>query len=714
MGKYRITDPSGSTFEITAPDGASESEIMSYAQKNIGSPQHIGGGQSPAPAPEPADARSMLKQASDYMSGLTDEALNTATFGMADKVKDLGGNWGTNAGNYIAGLINPDSKPVNPPQRSNEQRAEFREKNPVSSFVASMAGGGANPIAGKVGQYMGAGKSLPSQMARGSAGGAGLSATQAIGESDGPITERLKAGIEPAIVGAMVGPLVPAAIKGGAKFVEGAKNQLARLSPKMQLTQAARKMSEAMDADGFTPETALAELKRLGPDSTLADLGENTQALMYSVFAKSGPGSQTVSNFYKGRQFGRPNPKTGLQEGGNAERVEGAIDDLDFGKYHDRTALDKLQNEASELYKGAYAGNQVIDHPVINRILNTPDGRKAMQQARRSMNNEGKNLSMVDKELTAQAREGGVVTGKGVGDGLKLEYLDKVKKALYDLAEKERDSITGRMTDVGRSITEMRKQLTSALDEADSTGLYSQARKVSGGKLAAESAKRKGNNFISKSEFADEQTMADEIADMSAHELQNFRIGVANALKSRVGAKKFGGNATGAVKGNNALERKISVAFGDNATFLKFKNQLLAEDQLFKTYSKLTGSQTAKNLTSIDASNTDPGLIVQGLTTAGKGNLGGGVAQVTMGIKDKLLLPQDISNELAKILTGRNLTPIQQQYKAQIMSKLRQKGLSSELLGGSSGTIGSSGEPVNVRVDSNTRRSLANQLMQGR
>ena len=134
--------PDGKTVKF--PDGMGVQDIESALQGIAG-----GQTQAPAPAPAPADDRSMLKQASDYMSGLTDEALNTATFGMADRVKDFAGDMGTNAGNYIGGLINPDSRKAYSPQRSNEQRAEFREENPVSSFVASMAGGGANPIAGR-------------------------------------------------------------------------------------------------------------------------------------------------------------------------------------------------------------------------------------------------------------------------------------------------------------------------------------------------------------------------------------------------------------------------------------------------------------------------------------------------------------------------------------------------------------------------------------
>jgi hypothetical protein len=36
MGVYEVTSPDGQTYEVNAPDGASEAEIMAYAQKNMG------------------------------------------------------------------------------------------------------------------------------------------------------------------------------------------------------------------------------------------------------------------------------------------------------------------------------------------------------------------------------------------------------------------------------------------------------------------------------------------------------------------------------------------------------------------------------------------------------------------------------------------------------------------------------------------------------
>jgi hypothetical protein len=665
MGKYRITDPSGSTYEITAPDGANESEIMSYAKKNMAQPPTVEP-QEKAEAPWQEDVKGFIR-----------EVGNTASFGLTDKIGDAT----QEAENYWREKLG--MAPSENTKSSHELREQFREQHPVISTGASIAGGIANPVARAAGSWAMGGK-LPAQMLKGSVSGAGLSGAQAIGETEGGMAERLKAGGDAAMVGAAVGPLIPAAVKGVSAGVGKLKNSLAAYgSQEMQLSQASRLMTKALKDDGFTPETALAKLKELGPESTLADLGDNTRSIMHSVYARGGEGSQKVARHFSQRQGGTPNPQTGLQQGHAAGRVEGMIDDLGFGKYHDRTALDKLQKEASELYTKAYSANKVIDHPEINAILNRDLMKPVMAQARKGMNMTGRNVSQYSKEATDQFIEGG---GSGkVGAGLKLEFLDKMKKRLWSLSQKAKQSGD---SDLASDYSQVRRDLTKALDEADETGFYAQARAKSGGKLASAEARERGKNFISKNEFSDEHAMAEELAEMSADELQNFRMGIAQALKGRVGAKQYkAGNAPDAIKGNDALERRIRVAFGDDASFVKFKNQLLAEDELHKTYSKLTGSQTNKNAGSVDYS-TDPNDILQGLQTATHSPVRGTI-QTAMGIKDKLLMPKSMSGELADLLTSQNLTPIQEQFKAQIMSQARQGKLSQLLLQGGAGATGS-------------------------
>jgi hypothetical protein len=56
----------------------------------------------------------------------------------------------------------------------------------------------------------------------------------------------------PQCVGGVVGPLIPAGVKAGSALWTGAKNQMARMSPEMQLTSASRQLSQALKDDGFT------------------------------------------------------------------------------------------------------------------------------------------------------------------------------------------------------------------------------------------------------------------------------------------------------------------------------------------------------------------------------------------------------------------------------------------------------------------------------
>ena len=633
--------------------------------------------QEPADAPWQEDVKGFIRQVG---SG--------ATFGLSDRFADGMQSFE----NDVRESFGFD--PSENVKTSKQYRDQFAEQHPYISTGASIAGGIVNPIARGVGNWAIAGKSLPGRMLKGSASGAGLGGAQAIGESDGPITERLKAGRDAAIIGAAIGPIIPAAVKVGSAAWTGIGNKLAAYgSPEMQLSQASRLMAKALKDDGYTVETALAKLKELGPSSTLADLGDSTRSVLRAVYDRGGIGAQKVAKFFSKRQGGgmipEGQPGAGLQTGHAAGRVEGMIDDLGFGKYHDKTALEKMQKEATKLYDDAYAANQVVDDTTINSLLNREGMGEVMEKARDGMRLRGQSVSKYSPDATSQhIAEGG--TGK-VGEGLKLKYLDKIKRVLYDMEEGERDSITGRLTDKGGAWQEIRRDLTKALDKADSTGLYAQARQKAGGKLASEQARRRGNNFISKSEFADEQVMAGEIAEMSAHELQNFRIGVANALKGKVGTRKYkAGNAPDAIKGNDALERRIKVAFGDDSTFVKFKNQLLAEDELHKTYSKLGGTQTSKHIGSLEYAEAEQGRILQGLQNMALNRPVRGTVDVAMGIKDKLLMPKSMSGELADLLTSRNLSPIEQQYKAQVMSQLKQKGLAERLLAGSSVAVGES------------------------
>lgn len=54
MAKYRITGPDGGNYEITAPDDASQDEVLAYAQQNYGAPAEPERAAAPAQSASPA------------------------------------------------------------------------------------------------------------------------------------------------------------------------------------------------------------------------------------------------------------------------------------------------------------------------------------------------------------------------------------------------------------------------------------------------------------------------------------------------------------------------------------------------------------------------------------------------------------------------------------------------------------------------------------
>ena len=62
MAKYRITGPDGGTYEVTAPDGASEADVLAYAQQNYSKP-------APAATPEPSLADKVKQGFGNFSAG---------------------------------------------------------------------------------------------------------------------------------------------------------------------------------------------------------------------------------------------------------------------------------------------------------------------------------------------------------------------------------------------------------------------------------------------------------------------------------------------------------------------------------------------------------------------------------------------------------------------------------------------------------------------
>lgn len=74
MPKYRVTSPDGKSFEVTAPDGATQDEVLAYAQKNFAS--------------KPVDQAADMRRMADPVAG--NSFLDNAKAGLGKVFADLG------------------------------------------------------------------------------------------------------------------------------------------------------------------------------------------------------------------------------------------------------------------------------------------------------------------------------------------------------------------------------------------------------------------------------------------------------------------------------------------------------------------------------------------------------------------------------------------------------------------------------------------------
>lgn len=274
--------------------------------------------------------------------------------------------------------------------------------------------------------------------------------------------------------------------------------------------------------------------------------------------------------------------------------AQGNFDDL----------LAKGQKIASPLYKQAFAANQNVSSPAIDRILSTPAGRSAMRDASNLMQNDQTLMGVRDPDLLEQARDSGtdIPWSGGVSSGLKLQSLDYVKRALDDQIGAAFRS--GNKTQ-GGVLVGLKNRLLSALDDADVTasagpnstkvdgGLYAQARKSAGDYLSAQQAFNDGQAHILNPSVTP-QTVSNYFNNLTPVNQEAYKGGLVNKLFNT----SQNGRLRTSLASVPAVQQKLATVLGPwNAHGLI--SNIGAEASLAKSGARMmpnTNSTTAESL----------------------------------------------------------------------------------------------------------------------
>jgi len=616
---YKVQDPQGNIRQISGPAGASEAEIIEQAQKLF----------TPAPAtPAPQPVAAPKSKYVNLMSMLPpkeESPLPGLYMGATDPFY---------AGGRLAMETGIGDKQAMDKAIA-EREAKYQAGRQNKGFDTSrLAGNIISPPNIALTAFLP--ESLVSTVPRLLATGSVLGATTSLMN---PVTEpeqqknygeTLKSNM---MMGGMLGPV----FQGGAKAAGAVGGNIAQRVSESSAAEAAKlKLAEVLSKSGvgslFEPGGAgnalsqiEAKLSKLGPEATLVDAsGQPTKTLLDTLATLPGQAKTLVEQFIRNRQATRP------------QRIMTAADEaLGTGGAGYKTTLDALvqqkQTDAAPLYKQIENLSVKVD-PELNKLL----------QAAPKAHGGYEELSQLNRQTPID------LSKIKPGDDIPFDALDKVKQALYDLADKSKGEF-GKPTNLSRSYDQLRIDLTNKMDKLspkDPTtkeSIYKMARDAFAGPSQLEGAVKAGRTAMK----TDEIGVSELTKGMSASELDAFRVGALQSLRDKVGTEA-GQTSLLKMWKEPATSGKLKEIFGTD--YRQFAASVAKEARLKEIEQTGRGTKTAQRL--LAAGELDAGDAMQAgqaVASASQGNAAP-LINTVMNLGKKISTPEQTRNEMAKLL----------------------------------------------------------------
>lgn len=567
----------------------------------------------------PADKKPLLDEARKRglvdQGGFTQDAINTiksfaynVPFGAGDLIKD------TAASVAAAGLSHLDGgSPVSIPEAFTQARsdtaaekAQMQQQTPIGTAAGELAGKMIAPaaIAGRVAAAVPNPKwitpELTNKLARlahdnpkttqAIAGGI-FTGLDAIGSGKGTLGERLQEAGPIAAVGAALTPVAGAALSSLDKIVVPAVEKLKNfIAPKLAneapaIDNALSKLIISLrqdHPDSAAFETALQEVAN-NPEKALVDIAGKKTATLAKGASQYPSGFENTQTFTQQRIAGSP------------DRIKQSIADNISPNSNFYDTIDQVveagQQKAAPLYSKYYAANKVVQSPEIDKILETPAGRKALKSAVALMQNDRSLVGLPDAELRGIKNDWFNInnlpdTGP-VAAGLNARTLDYVKRALDDQIKPALG------TNEGRILIGLKNDLTTALKTADKTarfgkpGAYEQALSTSGDYLSTKDAMEAGLRFTGRG-AENAQQVERRLAEYTPAEKEAYKIGVTQALRQKIDDTALGKDTFNSIFNTPDIQRKLK-AITTPEEFSKLSKTLKDEHKIYEFRNQTIG-----------------------------------------------------------------------------------------------------------------------------
>lgn len=530
MPKFRITGPDGDKYDIDAPEGASDQEVMGFAFSQMSQSMSPGelqvarskndemGAYLRSQAEAPRDGETEDQRFKRLYGGLGQpevgvgegmlrSGLQGGTFGYGDEIVAAGA-----AG--VDAMTDPNKNFSDSyDSRLYNERAKLRtfsDEHPYLSAGAEIAG--AIPTA-----VLAAPASMPASLMGRMLVGAGTGTAQGAlygsGKGEGG-SDRLSKALQTGALSGAIGGAAPV-VMGGVRNVLD-RVQAGRNARSLGTTPAAaRVLLRGAEADDLLSGQGAQNIQRAGPDAMLADAGPGMRGILDTAMQTSGPAATQ----------GRRAVEQRAARAGTT--FKSALDDAlgqPEGITRTTTALRRGSAPArSAAYDSAYSTPIDYSGGPGSEVLNLVQSRVPPAVVRRA-----NNLMRIEGEQSQQIlfniADDGTVAFQRLPDVRQVDYITRALQETADMQSAK--GALGGTTQTGRAYGNLKTELRILMREA--VPEYGVALDTAADPISKRSALEVGRKALSTGTARDE--FAEQIAGMSVAERQYVAQGVRSQL----------------------------------------------------------------------------------------------------------------------------------------------------------------------------------------
>lgn len=627
MAKFQITGPNGQKFEVTAPDDATEEQVLAYVQQNSSKQSAMGGA--------PKETQPGLKQQGAQLPTAFRGAVNAMQGPLLNFMDEYAGAVAAGADKLLPSALGGQ-------RNSGMSFTQLRERYRDVARGASDSYQKENPIVALLTQVA---TSLPLSGLYKGAEGALWAAKGAGGLMR---NAAVVGGVSGAIGGAgsaeTVGD-IPAEAAAGAAFGAGTSGAVAGLGQvgrntyrniagrkkgsKTAADLAKERVAAALARDDATTGSVGARLTQLGEPATIADsAGKNTSDLLDTMATMPGRTRNVVENTIRTRQAGEFN------------RFDAAA----------RTATETGGARLNTTVEALVQDRKTASAPLYQRLHSLGINPDADLQTLIGAAEQVGGVKMGQRIATADRVPFTLKVNDVSASGLSMRDLDYTKQGLDSIIAKTYDAQRGAYTPEGAALIRLRDALVEKLDNLtidprDGKSIYKIARDAYAGPSALIDAANLGKRAFAM----DAVGIEGATKQFTASEMDAFRVGAYESLRNKMGSQGGRTELINLYKNNNVKER-LELLFPDIKNFKQFEEFLGTAETLRKFEATGRGSQTASRNSRIDDESAAFLTDAMGAGAALKTGSLPGILQGVRNMYGRTVMPEAVRNDIGGML----------------------------------------------------------------